>query len=430
MVLTARAAQFVEAFLPLLLLQSIGVSTGVTAVVLVAQQVSSTLANAAAGWLVRRLGLIGVVRWGLLGSALAVAILAIADSALVAAAGAAVFGATSGAWRTAVQAMVPTTLTAPESVEGGGGAASRGEEPDAVLRSRAFGAIFWAANAGAIMSAGAGAAGLPLRSLFAAQAISTVAAFVLSWTIPQHIDQVHSLAVAPDTQRPTRADVKRARRETWVLIVAFVPATMLMFQAFGGLAVVMPDDAYRQMVLVNAVVLVVGQPLTVPLLRVLGATTATVAAIVAMAVGIAAQAPWPDALGWTVVWTLGELIVVIVPGALVTAAAPTAQAALYLGRFQVAQGIAAAAALLAGPLLAGSGTSSFMVACVATGAIGVAGVLVTRRVVSAAWRQPLTCPCGALFCVCSRSHTACATPSPVLTHQALPVTTEPTRSTA
>src|SRR5680860_63296 len=70
-----------------------------------------------------------------------------------------------------------------------------------------------------------------------------------------------------------------------------------------------------------------------------------------------AQAFWPAALGWTVLWTLGELVIVIVPGALVTAAAPMADAAEYVGRFQVAQGCAAAVALYIGPVLAGAGST-------------------------------------------------------------------------
>lgn len=293
-VLTARAAQFVEALLPLLLLQSIGTNPAITAAVLVAQQLGATLAYAAVGGMVRRMGLIAVLRWGLLGSAASVAALAIAQSAPPAAAAASLFGATSGAWRAAVQALVPRTLTGPHSTRVSD--ASAQENDDSVLRARAFGAIFWAANAGAIASAAAGAAGLPLRGLFTAQAATTAAAFLISFVLPTNADQLGPPAVTPQSQQPTPADLRHARRASRSLIAAFLPATVIMFQAFSGLAVAMPAGAYRQMVLVNAVVLVLGQPLTALLLRNVGATTATVTAVLAMAAGIAAQAVWPHSL--------------------------------------------------------------------------------------------------------------------------------------
>lgn len=216
---------------------------------------------------------------------------------------------------------------------------------DADLRSRANGALFWVANIGAVASAAAGAAGLPLRALFATQAAATTAAFVLTWILPRNLGAIDSLPAVPDSQRPTAADTRHSRRDARLLLLAFVPATMLMFQAFGGLAVAMPPEAYRLMVLVNAITLVLAQPLSAPVLRLFGATAVSIAAITAMAVGIAAQTFWPWGLGWTTLWSLGELMVVIVPGALIAAAAPTAEVAVHVGRFQVAQGLAAAGAL-------------------------------------------------------------------------------------
>lgn len=124
-------------------------------------------------------------------------------------------------------------------------------------------------------------------------------------------------------------------------------------------------------------------------------------------------------MAWTILWSWGELLIVIVPSALVAAAVPMARAAQYVGRFQVAQGIAAAIGLYAGPLLAAAGTTPFAVGCLLAGLLGVGTVLLARSALSAAWRQPITCPCGALFCVCDRTHVACASPSAVATHQAV-----------
>lgn len=410
-VLTARVAQFVETFLPLLLVESLGAGPGAIAVVLAMQQASATLANATVGRLVRRVGLTSGLRWGLLGSATAVAGLALAGSLPAAAAASAVYGASTATWRAAVQALVPRTLADP------GAASNRRdvstEQDDSVWRSRAFGAIFWAANIGAVASGAAGVAGLPLAGLFSVQAAMTTVALLLSFTLPARGDRLDAVPEVPTSQQPTPDDLRRARHTVGWLMIAFVPSTMVMFQAFGGLAVAMPADAYRQMVLVNATVLVLGQPLMTPVFRRFGAAPATVVAILAMSVGIAAQAVWPYAVAWTVLWTLGELVVIVVPGALITAATPTAMAADHIGRFQVVQGIAAAAALYAGPLLAGSGQSPFVVVCLVTGAVGAVGLLRVRTTVEVAWGQPLTCPCGAVFCVCSHTHSTCADPSAV-----------------
>ena len=414
-VLVSRSAQFVEAFLPLLLLNALGATAAATASVLVAQQAAATLAFAGEGWLVRRLGLIRVIRWGLAGCALAVAVLAVSESLLAAGLGAAAFGATSGAWRTAIQVAVPRTLVAAASDSP---AAMAGT--DAEIRSTAYGAIFWAANVGAIASAGAGAAGAPLRGLFAVQALTTGTAFVLTWILPRNLESSATLPVTPARKRPTAAEALRARRQVRYLVLAFIPATMLMFQVFSGLAVLMPTEDYRQMVLLNAAVLVFAQPVVTPTLRLLGTAGATIGAVAAMAVGISAQAVWPGALGWTILWTLGELIVVIVPAGLVTAAVPSALAADNVGRFQVAQGCAAAVALYLGPLIAAKGDTDFAVACLSMGVLGIIAVIGVRASIRAAWRQPLTCPCGALFCVCDGGHTACASPNDILTHQSRP----------
>ena len=413
-VLVSRSAQFVEAFLPLLLLNTLGASAAATAAVLVAQQAAATFIVAGEGWLVRNLGLARVIRWGLGGSALAVAALAISQTLMVIGLAAAAFGAASGAWRTAIQVAVPRTLVA--SASDAPRASYR--DQDAAIRAAAFGAIFWAANFGAVASAVAGVAGAPLRVLFAVQALTTGAAFVLTWILPRDFGSSEISPAAHPLHRPTESEIRRARRRVRYLVLAFIPATMLMFQAFSGLAVLMPSEGYRQMVLVNAAVLVLAQPVVTPLLRILGTAGATIAAIAAMAVGISAQAMWPAALGWTVLWTLGELIIVIVPAGLVTAAVPSALAADHVGRFQVAQGCAAAVALYAGPLIAALDDTYFSAACMFTGSIGIVAVLGVSASIRASWQQPLTCPCGALFCVCSGGHTACASPSPVLMHQA------------
>ena len=211
----------------------------------------------------------------------------------------------------------------------------------------------------------------------------------------------------------------RSQRGLLWLSLAFVPATMLMFQAFSGLAVLLPPEDYRTMVLVNAVVLVAAQPLLDPVVQRVGVTAVVAGGIGAMAVGMAAQASQRvvDDVLWTVVWTCGEIIVVILPGALISAAAPVADAARYVGWFQVIQGLAAVLGLVAGPVVAARGPAAFAALCTGLGVAGVAGVPLTRGLARQSWQQPLGCPCGAFFCACGGQDTGCAAPTVVVTHR-------------
>lgn len=95
-------------------------------------------------------------------------------------------------------------------------------------------------------------------------------------------------------QRPAGM-ARSARRPFWLVIVAVAPATALMFQAFSGLAVALPESQYRTVVLVNAVVLVLGQGLTGALVRRVPAAVALAGATLLLGAGIAGQAVLPFA---------------------------------------------------------------------------------------------------------------------------------------
>ena len=112
----------------------------------------------------------------------------------------------------------------------------------------------------------------------------------------------------------------------------------------------------------------------------------------------------------------GEVVVVVVPGALASAAAPVAEAPRYSRRFQATQGIAAAVGLYVGPLLAARGSGPFVWWCLLLGAVGAGAVVAARRTVRVSRWQPVGCPCGALFCTCGGRDTRCASPSVVVSH--------------
>lgn len=198
------------------------------------------------------------------------------------------------------------------------------------------------------------------------------------------------------------------------------PATALMFQAFSGLALLLEDTEYRAMVLVNAVVLVCGQPAVMALARRMSAGLLLALATAGLAVGMAMHAagvPIPVAAP---VWTLGELVMITVPSAVVAGLAPHTKAGTYVGTFQALQGEVAAAGTYAGPVVVAADAGAFAVGCLLLGASGAAGLIMTRRFAQAGLDQPVDCPCGAVLCRCGGTDTTCIGPAPFLLHAGRP----------
>lgn len=405
-VVTTRSAQFVEPFLPVLLLAVLSASPGTTAAVLLVQQAAATLGYLSTGRLVGLIGHHSALRIGLAVSAAAAAVLATANQAGTVAVAAATYGAGSSLWKTVTLSLVPVAL----------GSEAAASHP-ARLRSRAFGLIVLASNAGAVLSAAAGAAGVPVRLLLATQAVSTTAGLLLTVRLPR------VTAGGPPTRATaspaTAPHVRGGRWALVTLVLAVAPSTALMFQAFSALAVALPADRYRVMVLVNAVVLVVGQPLVAWFIRRVSSASALGISTLVLGTGIAAQAMWPAALAITVAWSLAELVVITVPSAVVAGLAPHARAGFVMGRFAAAQGTVAAVASFIGPVAVSWSPQGFAIGCLVATAAGVAAVGWARQTMGTAMRQPVNCPCGAFSCSCDATHVACLSPSPVISHSAL-----------
>ncbi len=424
----ARAAQFVEPFLPLLLLGALGAAPAVAAAVLLAQQAAAVAGFLVVGWLTNRLGVAVTLRLGLVTAAGAAGVLASASSLGSVAAAAVCYGLGSAVWRASAQALVPLSLAVPRvrSSPGGGHVGPALAGGDASLRARAFGLFVAASNAGAVLSAAAGALGGPIRVLLAVQAVGMGLGLALSVRL-RGIDGPRR--GAGRGRRPRlrwRSTAGRAGDPVggspglWLLVAAVAPTTVLMFQAFSGLAVLLTTAQYRIMVLVNAVVLVAAQPVVGWALRRVSAAVSLGAASVGLGVGLALQALNPAVVALTAVWTVAELVVIIVPSAVVAGLAPHPRLGGYVGWFQAAQGGVAAAAMYAGPVLAGSNRAGFAAACVVLAVLGLAGAAAARGPLHAAMRQPVDCPCGALLCGCDGAHHACASPTPVLVHAGSP----------
>jgi MFS family permease len=109
----ARSAQFVEPFLPVLLLVELRATSELVAGVLVAAQLAATVGVAAAGPLMDRWGPVRVLRVALAGSAVTCAALAATPGPVVAVPAAIGFGVASAIWRAAAQVVVPAALARP-----------------------------------------------------------------------------------------------------------------------------------------------------------------------------------------------------------------------------------------------------------------------------------------------------------------------------
>lgn len=161
-----RLAQFVEPFLPVLLLAQLGAGATAAAGVLLAAQLAATAGSAAAGAVMDRWGRRRVLRLGLAAAGVSCGALALAPHLGVAAMAAVLFGVTSASWRGAAGAVVPAVLA--------------GAGVPANTRTVAFGLLIWASNLGAVLSSAVGAIGAPVRWLIAVQGVLLVLTAVLA----------------------------------------------------------------------------------------------------------------------------------------------------------------------------------------------------------------------------------------------------------
>jgi MFS family permease len=397
--LTARLAQFIDAFLAVFLVQENGADTIEVALVLFALQGGATLGAGVAGEAIDRRSARQVAAIGLATSGAAAVALAFVRPMPGLAAVALVFGGASSAWRLALQAGVAEGLASSSSVESSG-----------ALRTRAFGALIWVSNAGALASGLAALLGLNLRAAFALQGLLCLTAAVMTAALPRRASDPRS------GERP------RVDRNLIVVALACAPATFVMFQAFSGLAVVYDEGPYRAMVFINAGVLVFGQPVVRRMADRVGAGNLLAGATLMLGAGVGSAALAQDVVATTVMWSLAELAVISVSAGVVAGLAPHRQMGRYQATFQIIQGLVATLAMFAGPLLAGASEDRFAFLCLALGVLGALGLRASSALLGEAMAQPVACPCGARLCRCDAGHLSCNNPSPVMVHEAAPST--------
>lgn len=397
----ARLTQFVEVVLfPLVAVQRGAGATG-GAIVLLALALGSTAGSVLGGTAVDRSGPRPVAVAGLAMSAAGAAALALGHSLALLAGAAALYGVATAVWRLALEASTAHALAHDDASD---------DVDDERSREQAFGAFLWLVNLGALASAGALAAGVSLRAAVAVQALMMSAAALAA------------AGLLPRTHTPAQAGGGGGFRDVpahmWAIAIAYAPLTMVMFQAFSGLAQIFDDSDYRTMILVNALVLVVFPPLLWSIAARVDALHAIVMAATVQGVGIAAAALSTDPLLSTIAWSAGEAMLIAIVPAVVAGIAPHAAAGHYRAAFATVQGAAAATATFGGPLIARWSVDGFAAASLVLTAAGVTAVVARRRFIAVGLKQPVACPCGALLCSCDASHIACAFPSPLVVRRA------------
>ena len=388
----ARGAQFVEALLFPLVAVSAGASTAAAGGALLAQSLGVSAGALFGGPSVDRYGPRAAGTAGLALSAFAAAVLAIGQPVAVLIAAAAVFGASAATWRLALEAATSHSLAAEEAYQ---------PEDPRVLRERAFTALIWVSNAGALASAAALVAGLPVREALGIQALALLLAAAASVL----------LLPGRAGRRPSRRRSIEWLREVpwplWRLALAFTPLTMVMFQGFAGLAHILDDGDYRLMILASAATLVLLPPLAWSRVSHLGGTRVLAFAGGLLGSGIAATAVFEDPIVSTVIWSAGEVALLALTPAIVTGIAPHRSTGTYRSAFAVVQGVAAGVATFVGPVAAGWSVTAFALGSLALAVFGVVAVTLNRRSIEAGLHQPVACPCGALACVCEAGHADC-----------------------
>jgi MFS family permease len=248
-------------------------------------------------------------------------------------------------------------------------------------RPRAYGLLFWAINlgfaAGATMAGALAQRGFGL--LFAVDAATCVgcAAIVWRWVPP---------ATAPPREHDEPGRLRDVLGDR--LMVAFCAVVGLMavvyLQSFSNLPLAMRDDGlssaeYGVTIAFNGVLIVVLQPLLLPLLGRLRRRDALVAggALIAVGIGIEGLSPTLAAYALPVaVWTTGEILVTSVGPATIADLAP----AHLRGRYQAVFGTAFSGAYIVAPaagaaLLDAAGGRALWSACAVLGLAATGGQL-------------------------------------------------------
>jgi MFS family permease len=265
---------------------------------------------------------------------------------------------------------------------------------DADDRPRAYGLLFWAVNlgfaAGATMAGALAERGYGL--LFAIDAATCLACAAIVWRF-----------VPPDTAPAVDHDEPGRLRDVLAdrVMVAFCAVIGLLaivyMQSFSTLPLAMREDglspgAYGVTIAFNGVLIVVLQPLLLPLVNRMRRRDALAAGGVLIAAGMGIEGLAANLVAYALpvaVWTTGEILVTSVGPATIADLAP----AHLRGRYQAVFGTAFSGAYVIAPvagaaLLDAAGGRALWSACAALGLVATAGQLALAPVIARRTGRP------------------------------------------
>jgi MFS family permease len=345
----------VQPFLVLYLTEERRLSLATAGAVVAAVGAGNIGSQLLGGWLSDRLGRRHTMLAGFIGSALAMIALGSAESLLAIWTAAVGVGLTSELFRPAGSATVADLL-------------------DPRARIRAFGLLFWAANLGfsvSMVTAGM-LADRGYGTLFCLNAAASVVAALIVWRR------------LPETRPPIRA-TRRALLPVLLcdrlmigMALICVAYFSLFLQAFSTLPLAMAADGhgpgtFGALLAMNGGVIVVAQPFAVRLLAGRDRCNVLSASMLLVGLGLGVGAVVHGGFGYAgsvLVWTLGEIGVAVVFGAIFADLAPADLRGGYMG---VAASTWAVGSVI-GPLIGTAvldraGPTALWMACVATGIV-------------------------------------------------------------
>jgi MFS family permease len=356
-----RIGTFVEPFVALYLTASRHVSVAGAGAIVAAIGAGSIVSQPLGGALADRIGRRPTLCGGMLASAVAITVLALARPVWLLAVAAVLVGVTGNLYRPAAQATVADLVRVAD-------------------RRRASGLIFWAVNLGFSVAAVAGGL-LAQRGygvLFAIDALTCIGCAAVVWRL---VPETRPAAAAQhDASGWSRVLGDRVAMAYFALnlAVAMVYATTFTIMPLAMHGDGLSPAAYGAVIAANGVGIVALQPILAgPLLRhrpaamlALGtALTAVAMVVVAVSDGIAGYA-----LGIVFI-TLGEICNATTGPGLVAEIAPSALRGRYAGAYGLTWGLAFTVTPLAGGALlgaSGAAATPWVAAAVLSGAAGAA----------------------------------------------------------
>lgn len=358
--LVNRAGTFIEPFIILYLTGPRHLSVATAGTVVTIWGAGSVISQPIGGYLTDRVGRRFTLSFGMFAVAVALGLLAIARGVPQIAGGALLVGIVGDVYRPAAMAAIADLL--------------EGER-----RTRAFALQFWAINLG--FSVCAVSAGLLVRFGFGTLfAIDAATSLIFGFVVLRKIPETRPASARHEATEPAWRLMLRDRVLIAVAALVLCYAT-LYSQVYVTLPLAVRDaglgtGSYGLIMAVNGVVIVLVQPIALPLLSRTRRMVLLPSSLLLVGGGIAlsavCDATWAFALT-VVAWTLGEIGQTTSLQALIADIAPESMRGRYIGAVGIAWGASGVLAPFAGANVYAASPGALWLGALALSGVGAAG---------------------------------------------------------